>query len=59
MKKYEVISTFRVRQKMIVEAIDEKVAESIMDNAFKRIDWVDNCVDTLVSFHATEVKEEE
>ena len=56
-KAYEVIATYKVRHRVIVEASSPEQAANIMDDLATEIDWNSPQMDTLLSEYSTDVQE--
>ena len=54
---YEVIATYKVRHRVIVEASSPEEAANIMDDLNNQVDWNSSNMDTLLSEYSTEVKD--
>lgn len=56
-KTYEVIATYKVRHRMIVDASSPEQAGNIMNETVLEVDFKDSEMDTLLSAYSIDVQE--
>ena len=56
-RTYEVIATYKVRHRMIVDASSPEQAYNIMNETVLKVDFKDSEMDTLLSAYSVDVQE--
>ena len=56
-RTYEVIATYKVRHRMIVDASSPEQADNIMNETVLEVDFKDSEMDTLLSAYSIDVQE--
>lgn len=56
-RTYEVIATYKVRHRMIVDASSPEQAYNIMNETVLKVDFKDSEMDTLLSAYSIDVQE--